>query len=284
MIRNATAIAQRSVPRLARRSILKVSRSLRDGASNLSRANRPGCNWRDADHLPLMVELPPGEFIMGENPGDKFANDTERPAHLVRISAGLAFGRLPVTVGEFRRFRPGHALDEPDEWPVVRVNWFDAIAYGEWLSAQSGRVYRLPSEAEWEYACRAGSRSAFSTGDEITPAKACYLYNENGRRVGIGGRTPAGHYAGNAFGLCDLHGNVNEWTQDTWHPDYGGAPNDGRAWIAEGDDRRVMRGGAWDYLPRLLRSSWRDWRPAEERADNLGFRVVTSDAKIQRLA
>jgi formylglycine-generating enzyme required for sulfatase activity len=177
--------------------------------------------------------------------------------------------------------------DDLKKFPVDSVNWYDAqrfIAELNKRDQQSGWTYRLPTEAEWEYACRAGSRSAFSTGDEITPAKACYLYNENGRRVGIGGRTPAGHYAGNAFGLCDLHGNVNEWMQDTWHPDYGGAPNDGRAWIAEGDDRRVMRGGAWDYLPRLLRSSWRDWRPAEERADNLGFRVVTSDSKTQRPA
>jgi formylglycine-generating enzyme required for sulfatase activity len=284
MIRNSTAIARSPVPQMARRLRSRLSRDLRDGVLNVSRANRPGSRWRDADYLPLMVELPPGEFIMGENPGDKFANDTERPAHRVRISAGLAFGRLPVMVGEFRRFRPGHAADEPDEWPVVRVNWHEAIAYCDWLSAQSGRVYRLPSEAEWEYACRAGSRSAFSTGDEITPAKACYLYNESGRRVGPNGRTPAGHYAENAFGLCDLHGNVNEWTQDTWHPNYSGAPEGGRAWIANGDDRRVVRGGAWDYLPRLLRSSWRDWRRADERADNLGFRVVTSDSKSQRPA
>jgi formylglycine-generating enzyme required for sulfatase activity len=189
---------------------------------------------------------------------------------------------LPVTVGEYRRFRPNHAADEPEEWPVARVNWFDAITYCEWLSARSSRVYRLPSEAEWEYACRAGTRTAFSTGDDITPAKASYLYNEIGEHVGTDSRTRAGYFAENPFGLCDLHGNVNEWTQDSWHPDYLGAPVDGRAWIAAGDDRRVVRGGAWDYLPRLLRSSWRDWRRADERADNLGFRVVTSDSELQR--
>jgi formylglycine-generating enzyme required for sulfatase activity len=96
-------------------------------------------------------------------------------------------------------------------------------------------------------------------------------------RIGLGRRTPVGSFPPNAFGLHDLHGNVCEWVEDTWHPNYLGSPDDGRAWVETGDSRHVVRGGAWDYLPRLLRSSWRDWRPAEHRADNLGFRVATND-------
>ena len=236
-------------------------------------------DWRDTDSAPLMVDLPAGELVMGENAGDKFANDTERPAHRVRISTPFALGKFPVTVGEFRRFQPGLIPESADDLPVVRVNWREACAYCTWLTGQTGREYRLPSESEWEYACRAGSRAPFAGGDEITLAQANFLYDENGIRIGTGCRTRVGSYEPNAFGLCDLHGNVGEWTADNWHPDYLGAPDDGQAWIEVADQRRVVRGGAWDYLPRLLRSAWRDWRPADQRADNIGFRVATSDLK-----
>jgi len=245
-------------------------------APTLPRANR---TWRDAAGWPLMVELSAGEFIMGENDGDKFANDTERPAHRVDLANDFALGAFPVTVGEFRKFRPRHALDETDGLPVVRVSWHDAAAFCEWLTQQSGRAYRLPSEAEWEFACRSGSRTPFACGDEISPSLANYFYDENGLRIGAGRRTAVGNYAPNAFGLHDLHGNACEWVTDSWHPNYHGARADGHAWMETGDDRRVIRGGAWDYLPRLLRSAWRDWRPADFRADNIGFRVATGDLK-----
>lgn len=226
-----------------------------------------------------MAGLPAGEFVMGENVGDKFATDTERPAHRVRISEPFALGCFPVTVGEFRHFSPGHAPDDADELPVVRVNWREALAYCDWLSGRTGRACRLASEAEWEFACRAGSRSPFACGDEISPSQANFFYDENGLRIGTGRRTPVGKYAPNAFGLFDLHGNVCEWVADSWHPDYHGAPVNGSAWIDRNDSRRVIRGGAWDYLPRLLRSAWRDWRPIDFCADNIGFRVATSDLK-----
>jgi formylglycine-generating enzyme required for sulfatase activity len=242
----------------------------------LPRASR---TWCDVAEWPLMVELSAGEFIMGENAGDKFANDTERPVHRVNIANDFAMGAFPVTVGEFRKFRSSHAPDEAGKLPVVRVNWHDATAFCKWLTQQSGRVYRLPSEAEWEFACRAGSRTPFAFGDEISPLLANYFYDENGRRIGTGQRTPVGNYASNAFGLFDLHGNVCEWVADAWHPNYRRTPDDGRAWTESGDNRRVIRGGAWDYLPRLLRSAWRDWREAEYHADNIGFRVATSDLK-----
>jgi formylglycine-generating enzyme required for sulfatase activity len=240
--------------------------------------------WRDADELPLMVVLPGGEFQMGENSDDKFANDTERPAHGVRIPGGLSLGCFPVTVGEFRRFRPDHAPDEAENLPVVGVNWHDAQAYCRWLTARTQRAYRLPSEAEWEFACRAGSRRLFACGDELTPAAANFSLDENGTRIGAGRRLPVGSFPPNAFGLADLHGNVCEWVEDTWHPNYLGAPSDGRAWVETGDPPRVVRGGAWDYLPRLLRSAWRDWRPAGERVDNIGFRVITSGPRNSGIA
>jgi formylglycine-generating enzyme required for sulfatase activity len=234
--------------------------------------------WRDAAETPLMVNLPAGEFRMGETSDDKFANATERPAHRVRIEHAFALGCFPVTVGEFRTFRPTHDAADAPELPAVNVSWHGAQDFCAWLARSTGRRYRLPSEAEWEFACRAGSARAFSCGDEITPSDANYFYNESGQPVGPGQRTPAGGYPANGFGLYDLHGNVCEWIEDVWHPSYTGAPADGAAWCEAGDRaRRVIRGGAWDYLPRLLRSSWRDWLPAEQHRDNLGFRVATSD-------
>ena len=234
-----------------------------------------GC--RDGDFAPAMIELPLGEFIMGENDGDKFANDTERPAHSVQIRKQFALGTFPVTVGEFRQFRPTHSPDDAANLPVVRVSWHDANDYCQWLTQQTHRRYRLPSEAEWEFACRAGSRSPFSCGQEITPADANFLFDENGIRIGLGVRTAVGNYPKNPFGLCDLHGNVCEWIADAWHPNYLGAPADGSAWTQPGERCRMIRGGAWDYLPRLLRSSWRDWRDVNFRGDNIGFRVATDD-------
>jgi formylglycine-generating enzyme required for sulfatase activity len=267
------------------KSFQRISSSRRPEAhSDVKRRQGPltpavAHEWRDAGGLPLMVKLPAGEFVMGENPGDKFANDTERPAHRVQFAERFALGKFPVTAGEFRKFRDGHAPEDADDLPVVRVNWHDATAFCEWLTALTGREYRLPSEAEWEYACRAGTRSPFTTGKEITTTQANFLYDETGIRIGRGHRTPVESYPPNRFGLHDLHGNVGEWVGDSWHPDYRGAPAGGEAWFEAGNPRRVVRGGAWDYLPRLLRSSWRDWRFAEELADNIGFRVATGDLK-----
>jgi formylglycine-generating enzyme required for sulfatase activity len=235
--------------------------------------------WRDADFAPWMITLPPDEFMMGENASDKFANDTERPAHRVKFIKHFALGKSPVTVGEFRNFRPGHLPGDDEYLPVINVNWHDAAAYCKWLVEKTDRPYRSPSEAEWEYACRAGSSTPFSSGNDITIASANFLYDDNGLRTGIGRRTPVGSYPANAFGLHDFHGNVCEWVADTWHSDYNGAPADGSAWNEKSNHTRVIRGGAWDYMPSLLRSSWRDRREANFRSDNLGFRVALSIGK-----
>ena len=154
------------------------------------------------------------------------------------------------------------------------VSWLQAVDYCAWLAKQAGRPYRLPSEAEWEYACRAGSTSPFSIGDTITSEDANFLYDEYGERVGLGHSTPVGSYALNAFGLGDMHGNV-QWVADRWHPNYQGAPSNGFPWLGVAEaERRVIRGGAWDYMPRLLRSAWRDSVLETVRRDNVGFRIA----------
>jgi formylglycine-generating enzyme required for sulfatase activity len=192
--------------------------------------------------------------------------------------APFALARFPVTVAEFRASCPKHAADGETELPVVNVDWHDARAYCDWLSDTTGHNYRLPSEAEWEYACRAGSEGLFAFGPEIHSSQANFLYSESGERIGPGGRTPCGAHPANAFGFYDMHGNVCEWVEDMWHPNYVGAPADGLPWqTAPSPTLRVIRGGAWDYLPRLLRSAWRDGLGETKRRDNVGFRVATSD-------
>jgi formylglycine-generating enzyme required for sulfatase activity len=220
---------------------------------------------------PRFVTVPPGEFSMGENDGDKFANDTERPRHGVSLGRGFEIATFPVTIAEFRAFRPAHTDPGAADWPVAFVSWRDAIDYCEWRGDGS----RLPTEAEWEYAARAGTATPFPSGDTLPPDAANYLHAEDGRKVGVGHRTPAGAFPANAFDLESMHGNVCEWCADLWHPSYAGAPANGSAWLSGGREGwRVIRGGAWDYLPRLLRSSWRDALPETARRDNLGFRIV----------
>jgi len=224
---------------------------------------------------PLLVRLPPGSFVMGGAGDDRFVTDTERPAHRVTIARPFALGYFPVTSAEYGFFGPAPELPGEPDWPVVNVSWDDARAYCARLGEATGDAFRLPTEAEWEYACRAGSRSPFAGGDELTVGDANFLFAEDGQRVGPGRRTPAGRYPPNAFGLHDLHGNVCEWVEDAWHPHYAEAPDDGSAWLDRGDaGRRVIRGGAWDYLPRLLRSAWRDSLPRGQRRDNVGFRLA----------
>jgi formylglycine-generating enzyme required for sulfatase activity len=228
-----------------------------------------------AELLQNLRVIPAGEFVMGESDADKFANDTERPRHGVRFAQAFRMAAFPVTNGEFRQYVADFAAEESDDLPAVNMSWREAAGYCAWLAAKTEERVRLPSEAEWEYACRAGTRTPFHTGIEITPADANFLYDEHGFRIGRGTRTPAGTFAPNAFGLESMHGDVCEWCADTWHPTYHGAPGDGSAWTGAGT-RRVIRGGAWDYLPRLLRSSWRDALPETTRRDNVGFRIVVA--------
>ena len=212
--------------------------------------------------LPDMVTIPAGRFIMGTVGEDRFANSTERPAHNVVIEKSFEVSRFPITETQWSAFAGGPS----SSLPVVRVSWWDALKYVEWLSAQSGKLFRLLTEAEWEYACRAGSATIFTGGDTLEPASANFFYDEHGFKIGPGHRTPSGSYPPNALGLEDMHGNVCEWVADAWRANYTAEPD---------ESRRVIRGGAWDYMPRLLRSAWRDFAAPDTKRDNLGFRVAS---------
>lgn len=213
---------------------------------------------------------------MGELPDDKFANSSERPAHLVHVPS-FALGVCPVTNSQYLAYDSAYTPYGAPNEPVVRISWHQAKKYCQWLRWTTGTPFRLPSEAEWEYAATAGNRQAYPRGAELGPEDANYYYTEHGQRVGPGHLTPVGSYPANSFGIHDLHGNVTEWTADLWHRTYDGAPIDGTAWTTGGAvNRRVARGGAWDQLPRLLRSTNRDPLTAETQADNLGFRVAHS--------
>jgi len=212
--------------------------------------------------VPVMIRVPAGSFIMGSSGDDKFANSTELPAHEMALLHDFEVAAFPVTESQFKSFK-GTGQDSP--LPVVRVSWYEAVEYTQWLSLATGHRFRLLTEAEWEYCCRAGSLTIFASGDTLDPSEANYLYDEHGFKVGAGMRTPAGSFAPNAFGLEDMHGNVCEWVADAWRSSYNGE---------SAADFRVIRGGAWDYMPRLLRSAWRDFASPDTRRDNLGFRVA----------
>jgi formylglycine-generating enzyme required for sulfatase activity len=213
-----------------------------------------------------MISIPAGIFQMGASDSDRFANDTERPAHEVQVNS-FALGKQPVTVAQYRCYQPGHAPLDDANWPVVNVSWLDAQGYCSWLGTETRHPYRLPTEAEWEYACRAGTTGSFAHGNELNDGQANYLFDEEGQRVGRGERTTVGSYPPNAFGLHDMHGNVCEWVADAWCATYTETTHHAE---------RVIRGGAWDYMPRLLRSSWRDRLCPSTSRDNVGFRVATS--------
>ena len=247
---------------------------------------------------PAMVVLPTGRFRMGDLDGSGNSNerpvhavtishlddddgiDCERPVHTVTISRRIAMGQYPVTFEDYDRFvaatdakRPGDAGWGRDRRPVIMVNWHDAKAYAAWLSEQTGKRYRLPSESEWEYAARSGTETAYSWGNEIGVNRA------NGRDSGSkwsGKQTsPVGSFAPNGFGLYDMHGNVAEWVEDCWHDNYEGAPSDGSAWTSGGDsDLRIVRGGSWGDNLRVLRAAYPYRYPQLLSTFIIGFRLV----------
>ena len=213
-------------------------------------------------------------------------DDDERPQHEVRIAGNFAIGKYAVTFDEYDAFAKATQRDLPSDegWgrgrrPVINVSWEDAVAYAQWLSEMTGKLYRLPAEAEWEYAARAATKTPYSTGNCIDTAKANYdgnydwgdcpktgLYREQTVEVGS---LPA-----NPWGLHEVHGNVYEWVQDCWNDSYQGAPADGSAWEAGDCARRVLRGGSWDGKPGNLRSAFRDGNEPDWRHSNVGFRVA----------
>jgi formylglycine-generating enzyme required for sulfatase activity len=235
---------------------------------------------------PEMVLIPAGTFRMGvpeaesKQQGDD--DSDARPLRQVTIVRPFWLGKFPVTRGEYAIFAgetgrcaepwasPGFPQDK--RHPVVRVSHADASAYPVWLSQKTGQTYRLPSEAEWEYAARAGTTTARYWGESAgRPGEHAQFSQYRGS---TGGTCPVGSFAPNAFGLHDMLGNVWEWAADHWHGDYQGAPVDGSAWIAGGAADRVVRGGSWSYDTRHVRSAFRFHYDPPNRGNRLGFRCA----------
>lgn len=279
---------------------------------------------RDCPECPELVRIPVGSFSMGTDADEEDREQLTdyfrgRSAPVRRVVVGAyALGRFEVTRGDFRRFvaATGHGaagcfvwrdgeyrhdsalgwndpgFAQTDDHPAVCVSWEDASAYVAWLTQRTGRRYRLPSEAEWEYAARAGAISARPWGNEA--AQSCRHANGADRATvlavpeaarwatvpcddGASHTAPVGRYAANAFGLHDMLGNAAEWTADCATPDHHGAPADGRA-RTDGDCAlRMVRGGAWDGGPAELRSAYRVGSPAVVRVYARGFRIARDD-------
>jgi formylglycine-generating enzyme required for sulfatase activity len=228
---------------------------------------------------PEMVLIPPGSFIMGSPASEPERNKDEGPQHFVTFSKAFAIGRYAVTFEEYDAFCLA-TLRSPVEdagWgrgrrPVINVSWQNARDYCAWLSDQTGKTYRLPSEAAWEYACRAGTDTPFHGGDTINPKQA--NYDGNNEKT-----LPVGQFEPNAFGLHDMHGNVWEWVEDASHDSYAGAPNDGSVWeAAEAGAARVVRGGSWDSGARNCRCASRNDYQPDDQSDVVGFRCARVQA------
>ncbi|MEH1883940.1 SUMF1/EgtB/PvdO family nonheme iron enzyme [Nostoc sp.] len=233
-----------------------------------------------------MVKIPSGTFQMGSPEGK--GKDDEKPQHTVTVPAFL-MGKYPVTQAQWRRVAALPKVEitlkaEPsnfkgDSRPVEQVSWNQAVEFCQRLSVVTGHSYRLPSEAEWEYACRAGTMTKFYFGETLTPKLARCKANLGMDRVTLlGGKTASvGSYLPNAFGLYDMHGNVSEWCADRWHDNYASAPTDGTAWIMNGNsEQRIRRGGSWKFNPANCRAAYRlSYSPAL-RSSYIGFRVVCS--------
>ena len=209
---------------------------------------------------------------MGSAKEERGGHSDERPQRQVVISKPFAVGKYEITVGQFAEFvrearHEYESCGEANDHPVACISWDDASAYIDWLSATTGHEYRLLTEAEWEYAARAGTTTAYHTGEVILVNQAQYSVN---------GATAVGSFPANAFGLYDMHGNVWEWVEDCWHDDYTGAPTDGSSWLSEckNVNLRILRGGSWDSVPGGLRSAFRSTDYASDGDYNFGFRIA----------
>ncbi|HHH38883.1 MAG TPA: formylglycine-generating enzyme family protein [Sedimenticola sp.] len=231
---------------------------------------------RDGTPGPEMIALRGGTFRRGDLQGD--GDGDEQPPRELNLRP-FAIGLYEVTFEAYDRFCESSGRDLPDDagWgrgrrPVVNVSWNDAVAYADWLSGQTGQRYRLPTDAEWEYAARAGTRHRFWWGDDVGAAHA--------NCAGCGSlwdsvmTSPVGSFDPNPFGLHDTAGNVFEWVADCWNDTFENAPADGAALIKPDCGIRVIRGGAWSFPPKEVRSAnrWRDFQPRT--SDDTGFRLV----------
>ena len=247
------------------------------------RAPSPGETFQDCAECPKMVVVPSGSFTMGSSRGEAHHEDDEEPLHRVRIAYRFAVGVYEVTFAEWYACMDaggcGNHIPDDMRWgrghrPVIHVSWDDAQSYVRWLSARTGKTYRLLSESEWEYVARAGTETAYSWGDSIGVNRA----NCDGCGSAWDDKmtAPVGSFEANAWGVYDMHGNVWEWVEDCYNDSYKGAPTDGSAWESEDCSYRVMRGGCWYYGPWFLRSADRNGYSTGNRDDFIGFRVARS--------
>jgi formylglycine-generating enzyme required for sulfatase activity/tRNA A-37 threonylcarbamoyl transferase component Bud32 len=241
-----------------------------------------------------MVAIPGGTFLMGSPATEKYRHDDESPQHTVRV-APFFMAKYPVTQAQWRAVAafPKINIDlkpDPSDFkganrPVEQVNWHEAVEFCARLSQKTGKTYRLPSEAEWEYACRAGTTTPFHFGETITPDLANYdggdsTYASETKGIYREQTTDVGSFLPNAFGLYDMHGNVWEWCADPWHENYQGAPVDGSVWEFGGNQNsRLQRGGSWFSNPRHCRSAYRLRSEPDIRSSSLGFRAAVSFAR-----
>lgn len=238
--------------------------------------------FQDAPFAPELVVVPPGRFMMGSPEDEEGRFDDEGRQHEATIPHRLAVGRYPVTFEEWDfAALNGMKGDRPEDqgWgrdrrPVINVSWKDAQAYVAWLRKKTGQAYRLLSEAEWEYCCRAGNQTRYSFGDDEERLGDYAWYSENADHK----THPVGEKKLNVWGLYDMHGNVDEWVEDVWHESYDEKPAElkanGGAWTSGDGDARVLRGGAWDNNPQNLRSAFRYGNSTDSRDIYDGFRIA----------
>lgn len=251
-----------------------------------------GTVLRDCPDCPELVVVPAGRFVMGITPaeaermgapGNRYVS-WEQPQHEVTIGKALAMGRYPVTRDEYALFAaeagqevagtlwqtPG--IRQTGRDPVVKVSWTEAKAYIAWLSRKTGRSYRLPTEAEWEYAVRAGTTTPWWWGDEVGTANA--VCDGCGTNWDGKGTAPVDAMPPNPWGLYDMLGNAFDMVEDCWNPSYEGAPSDGSAWLGGDCNLRVSRGGSWTLDPRFVRAGTRGRDKPDYRGAMVGFRVA----------
>ena len=241
-------------------------------------------NWQKLS----MVYIPQGKFIMGASPKEKYSSDRERPLHQVKVT-DFFLGEYPITQTQWRKvaklpqvkrelkLNPSHF--KGDNFPVESVSWLEAREFCDRLSAYTGKKYRLPSEAEWEYACRGNTGTPFAYGDTLTSELAdyasTYAYALETGSPYRKGTTKVGSFMPNAFGLYDVHGNVREWCDDPWHQNYQGAPRNSKTWNKGGNKSwRTLRGGSWANKSSHCRSAHRSGYPENLLNRAIGFRVA----------
>lgn len=257
-------------------------------AAQAASMGKAGSEFKDCDTCPTMVVLPKGSFTMGSPKGEqfRFPNEEQRK---VTISYPLAVGKFEITFDEWDAcFQQLKCRPHKDEgrgrglMPVINVDWTDAQEYVRWLSSKTGHTYRLMTEAEWEYAARAGSKEAFSWGGKASHKYANYgsdiccetVVKENDQWHTTG---PVGQFKPNKFGLHDLHGNVWEWVQDCWDENAVTGPLDGSARETEDCQLRIMRGGSWASMPMKMRAAFRDGVSPLDSGDIIGFRIARTE-------